>query len=813
MKSHALTNPMIADFRYAIRQLRKSPGFTFVAILTLSLGIGANTAIFSVINAVLLQPLPYPEASRIMTLHERDSRGNEFAISLPDYLDWKRDNTVFQDLALYRTYSLNLSGIKGRPAEPVSSALVTSNFFKVAGLNPELGRTFTAEEDKKGAPPLVVISDQLWARAFGRDPNVLGRTASFHGGQCTIIGVMPPQMRAPTETDAWFALMPRNNEAWETRMNHPLMYGWGRLKPGVTVEQARTQMSAIAERLEKQYPESNKDVHAVVTPLLENLVGKYRTNLALLLGAVGLVLVVACANLANLLAARGAARAREFAIRAAVGASRWQIVRQLLFESGLLALAGSVGGFILALWGRDAVVALSPSGVARFQNAQFDLPVLAFTLVLAGLTTLLFGLLPAWQSAWVDLQLTLQAGGQRSSDSRAARRLRDWLVIGEVALTLVLLTAAGMVLKSFAQMQAVPLGYAPRGLLSARIDLPSGRYRTAQKVAGFSEALLQKVNALPGVEHAATGGTPPLFTPWLIRFVRDGKPAPPVGQEPDTATETISPDYFATMGATLLRGRTLDERDNESSPPVVVIDQIMAERFFPNENPIGKRLLMNPDDRGDRWFEIVGVVARMKFRGFDDAVVHPVTFFSRGQMNRQSLVLFVRGTLPPAALEKSIHAIVSSIDPDQPVFDFRTMFDRVGETWATTRFLSTLLLIFAGLALTLSTLGLYGVLAYSTVRRSREIGVRMALGARPDQILTLILGHGMQLLVFGLTLGLAGALLFSRVLRSFLFQVSPLDPAIYVGVSLLLALAALVASWIPARRATRIDPINALRAE
>ena len=357
---------MLNDLRYALRQLRKSPGFTFIAVLTLSLGIGANSAIFSVINAVLLRPLPYPDSERVVTLHERDSKGNDFAISLPDYLDWQRDNTVFENLALYRTYSLNLSGIKGRPAEPVSSALVTANFFQVAGLAPELGRTFAPNEDKKGAPPLVVISDQLWARAFGRDPGVLGRAVTFHDATYTVIGVMPPAMRAPTDTDAWFSLMRRNNPGWTTRMNHPLMYGWGRLKAGVTVEQAQTQLATIAARLEKQYPQSNKDVHAVVTPLLENLVGPYRTNLRLLLGAVGLVLLVACANLANLLAARGAARAREFAIRAAVGASRPQIVRQLLLESALIALAGGFFGCLIALWGRDAIVALSPANVAHF---------------------------------------------------------------------------------------------------------------------------------------------------------------------------------------------------------------------------------------------------------------------------------------------------------------------------------------------------------------------------------------------------------------------------------------------------------------
>ena len=491
----------MSNLRFAFRQLRKSPGFTFVAVMTLALGIGANTAIFSVINAVLLQPLPYPHADRIMSLNEF-SGGTNSAIAFPDYLDWRRDNTVFEHLAISRRESRNLSGIPGREPERVGAAFVTANFFKVIGLTPELGRTFTEDEDKLGGPALAVISDRLWQRVFQKDPGVLGRSLSFHNQLYTVVGVMPPAMTSPQETDVWFPIM-RRSMGWQNRAWHPMMFGWGRLKPGVTLQQARTEMKAIAARLEKQYPETNAGQTAVVTPLLEKLVGDYRKNLVLLLGSVALVLLIACANLANLFAARGAARAREFAIRAAVGASRGQIVRQLLIESLIVAALGGVGGFVLALWGRDALIALGPQGVERFHNLPFDARVLGFTFLLAGLTSVAFGLWPAWRSSRADVQLALKSGSHGTSDSRSARRTRDLLIIGEIALTLILLSSAGLVLKSFARVQALSLGFEPRGLLTARIDLPFSVYSDVQKIAPFTHTLLEKIRALPGVEHAA----------------------------------------------------------------------------------------------------------------------------------------------------------------------------------------------------------------------------------------------------------------------------------------------------------------------
>jgi len=804
------------NIRFAFRQLRKSPGFTFVAVLTLALGIGANTAIFSVINAVLLRPLPYPQADRIMVLSESSGPGQDFSVALPDYFDWRTDNSVFEHLAVTHKESRNLSGTPGREAERVSCASVTLNFFKVIGLTPELGRLFTEDEDKVGGPPVVVISHRLWQRAFNRDPGVIGRSINLHDSPFTIIGVMPPEMTSPQDTDAWLSLMRRsNNPAWLDRSHHPMMFVWGRLKPGVTVEQARAEMKGIAARLEKTYPATNTQVGVVVTPLLENLVGKYRTNLGLLLGAVGLVLLIVCANLANLFAARGAARAREFAIRSAIGASRARIVRQLLAESFLIAALGGVLGVFIALWVRDALVTLSPQGVARFHEIPFNFPVLAFAIVVGLLATLLFGLWPAWQTSRADVQLALKAGSHGTGDAPAAKRTRDWLVISEIALTLILLIAAALVLKSFAHMQSLQLGYEPRGVLTARFELPWRTYSTREKIDTFAKKLLDKVRILPGVQHAGMGSNSPLMGGWQTGFVREGAPQPAPGQMPTADLEVIAGDYFQTFKTPLLRGRTFNGRDTKDSPRVVIIDQGLAEQFFPGEDPIGKRLSVDAgnDEEGYVMSEIIGVAARMRFHAIDEMAPLPVIYCSLAQAQRTSLTVFVRAGSGLTSLEKPLRDAVASIDPALPVFDVRTMSDRVQETWAHSRFMSLLLLIFAGLALTLSMVGLYGVLAFNAVRRLREIGVRLALGATQSNIRALILGQGMRLLAVGLIIGLAGALALSRVMGSFLFEVKAVDPAIYAGVSLLLGVAAVFACWLPARRAAHVDPIVTLRAE
>ncbi len=591
--------------------LRKQPCFSVIAILTLTLGIGANTAIFSIVNAVLLRPLPYPDAERIMVLNESSGPGQDYSVALPDYFDWRNDNTVFEHLAATHKESRNLSGIPGRDPERVSCASVTRNFFSVVGISPEIGRIFSEDEDKVGAPPVVVISDRLWRRVFNADHSVLGRSITLHDQNFTVIGVMPPQVTSPQDSDVWLSMMRRsNNPVWMQRFIHPMIYVWGKLKPGVTLEQARSEMKTIAARLEKTYPETNGKETAIVTPLLENLVGKYRINLTLLLGAVSLVLLIACANLANLFAARGAARAREFAIHAAVGATRGQVVKKLLIESFVIALIGGALGFFMAVWVRDGLIALSPGEVSRFQQISFDLPVLGFTFLIASLTTVLFGLWPAWQASHANVQLALKAGSAGSGDPPSAKRARDWLVISEIALTLTLLVAAGLVLKSFSRLQSLSLGYEPRALFTARFELPWQKYNDRDKINTFAKALLDKVRGLPGVQNAAVSSNGPLMGGWQTGFWREENPRPQPSDMLNSDLEVVVGDYFSTLKVPLLRGRAFNERDTKDSPRVIIIDQAMAEQYFPGENPIGKRLGVDPGNDNENYVmsEIVGVV-------------------------------------------------------------------------------------------------------------------------------------------------------------------------------------------------------------
>ncbi|MEY2572680.1 MAG: hypothetical protein QOJ87_893, partial [Verrucomicrobiota bacterium] len=796
------------DLRFALRQLRKSPGFTLIAVLTLALGIGANTAIFSVIYAVLLQPLPYPDGDRIVVLTETDSNQPQISVSYPDYVDWKQENKVFENLAVSRRESFNLSGVQGRTPEQVQGGLVTASFFKVIGLTTQLGRVFTDEEDRVGGPPVCVISDKLWQRVFARDPNVLGKSATFGNQPYTIIGVMPPQMFSPRTAEVWFPLTRRTDSdpGWQSRDNHPGLYGWGRLKEGVTIDKALAQMKEIAARLAAQYPKSNTGVSVTAKTLLENQVGDYRESLKLLLGAVALVLLIACANLANLLAARGAARGQEFAVRSAVGASRWQIIRQLLIESFVLAVLGGLLGLGLAAWGRDVLVALSPPGVPRFQNLSLNSWVLAFSLGLSFVTSVLFGLWPAWHTSRADLQLALKSGGRGSSDSVGARRSRDLLVIVEVALTLILLSTAGLVLKSFANARNLGLGFDPHLLLSARVDLPEPSYSDAKKLLNFHEALMSKLSVLPGVQNAALAANPPLMTGWQTSFLPEGMQEPEPGKSPSTEVSVVTDGYFQTLKTPLLRGRAFDRRDTKEAPPVIIIDQLTADRYFPGQDAVGKRIGMYVGGENDQrvYRTVVGVAPHLKVYGFEETTVLSQAYLPMRQQPQTGLVVLLRTTLSPKSLEKPVRDIVASLDPAQPAFEFKTMQERVEETWATPRLMSFLLACFAILALTLAVVGLYGVMAFNGLRRMREIGVRLALGAMPVQIRTMMLKQGMRLLGVGLVLGFAGAFALSRVMRSLLFGVSANDPAIYAVVTLMLAVAALFACWIPARRASRV---------
>ncbi len=805
---------MLTDLRYALRQLWKSPGFTFVAILTLGLGIGANTSIFSVVNAVLLRPLPYPVSERLVILTQSDSNQPSISVSFQDYLDYRRDNRVFEQLAIARREPASLSGIKGRSPEQIVAGVVTANFFKVIGLAPQIGRVFEEKEDRAGGPRVTVISDKLWQRIFNRDPKVLGRSVTFDGQSHTVVGVMPPQMFSPRLTEAWFPLMQRTTTPeWVPRDNHQGIFGWGRLKAGVSLEQAKADMNRVAARLEQQYPETNSKIGAKVTPLLENQVGEYRSSLTLLLCAVGVVLLIACVNLANLLAARGAARAREFAIRMAIGATRWQIVRQLLLESLLLALLGGALGLGFAAWGCDLIIALSPPDTLRFQEIRLDGQVLAFTALLSLLTSVLFGLWPAWHTSRAEAQTALKAGAHGASDSPLARRSRELLIVVEVALTLVLLSTTALVLQSFARTVAQPLGFEPRGLFSAQVALPSPGYENFEKIVNFSNALLEKLRAIPGVESAALAANPPLMTGWQSGFLPEGMAEPPPGHLPSAEIAVILGDYFATLKTPLLRGRTFGVQDTKTSPPVIIVDQLLADRFFPGQDPLGKNLRLQTDPKGPTFHTIIGVVPHLRVHGSEESTDLPQVYFAQTQVPNTSMVILLRTSLPLGSLEKSIRQIVASIDPAQPIFDVETMQARVEETWSTPRLMTSLLAAFSSLALILAVVGLYGVMAYNGLRRAREIGVRLALGARPGQISAMMLGQGMRLLSLGLLIGFAGAIGIARLLRSLLFGVSVSDLSTYLVVSLVLSLAAAIACWIPARRAARVDPMITLRAE
>jgi putative ABC transport system permease protein len=805
----------MSEFRFALRQLRKSPGFTFIAVLTLALGIGANTAIFSVVNAVLLRPLPYPDGDRLVILQQTTSQMREISVSFPDYLDWRRDNTVFEHLAISRRESYNLSGLQGFEPEQVSGALVTANFFNVTGLQPQLGRTFTEEEDRVGGPALVVISDKFWARFFQRDPQVIGRVLNLGNQPYTVVGVMPKQMFSPRTVDVWFPAMRRSdNPDWQARDNHPGLIGWGRLKAGVTLEAAQAEMTTIAKRLEQEHPKTNAGIGIKVQQFLENQVGEYRTSLTMLLCAVVLVLLIACANIANLLAARGAARAREFAVRVAIGATRWQIVRQLLIESAVLALLGGVFGVFLAAWGRDLLVALAPAGVPRFQETRLDIVVLLFTTALALGTSVLFGLWPAWQTSRADAQTALKSGAHGSSDAPAARRSRELLIVAEVALTLVLLSAAALVLQSFKKASSLNLGFEAQGLVTAQITLPSPTYDDHQKLVNFITTLTEKLRALPGVEGAAVASNPPLMTGWQTSFLPEGMPEPEPGKGLSLEMGVITSDYFDVMKAPLLRGRTFNAQDVKGAPPVIIVDQVTAERYFPGEDPIGKRLRMSGWPEHQYIFRtIVGVAPRLRVYGFSEEGTLAQGYVPQTQMPNTYLVPMLRTKLPAHALERPLRQIVAGLDPAQPVFDVRSMQDRVAETWATPRLLAFLLTAFAVLAFSLSVVGLYGVMAYNGQRRTREIGVRLALGARRRQIVQMMLGQGMRLLGIGVALGLLAAFATSRVLGSLLFQVNATDPLVYLTVAFVLAIAAIAACWIPARRASRVDPMVTLRSE
>ena len=802
------------DVRFAARSLRKNPVFTVVAILTLALGIGANTAIFSVVNAVLLRPLPYLHPERLVFLSESSPQVPGMSISMEDFNDWRATNTVFENMVAYQADSATLIG-HGDPQQ-LQIRLVTASLFATLGVQPILGRPISPDDDKVGARPVVLLSDTFWSTQFGRDPHVLGQQLTLDGEPFTIIGVLPSSRFHPSwrQFDVFVPLWRLENQygGAARRGEHPGIYAYALMKPGVTVQQAQDQLSAIATRIANQYPKSNLGIGATVQPLLGAVVGDARPSLLVLMGAVGFVLLIGCANVANLLLARATERRREVAIRKALGAGSWRLGRQLLTETMLLSFLGGAVGLVVAAWLTRGLASLAAGAVPRIEEVSLDFFVLAFTLVLSVLTGIFFGLVPVFQASHADVNHTLKENTPGSGTARTGPRLRDILVVGELAVSLVLLVAAGLTLQSLFHVLRSAPGFNPDGVLTARFAMPQKSYRTDDQRRLFVATLDNKLAAIPGVQSA--GFKNPLFGGWQNSFMVEGLPRPASGQFPQAEFSRVSPGALPAMDVNLLRGRLFLPDDNENSSKVCIVDNSLAQKYWPGQDPVGKHLIIDEPKPGQppELTTVVGVIRQIKNYGVDHPVIVEV-FVPFAQRPGNGGVLVVRSSLDPAALASSVRSAVESLDPDLPIFSVRTLSSFVSENVAPRRLSVLLLSLFATLAVVLAAVGVYGVMSCNVSQRYHELAIRLALGASPAEILRLVFSHGARLIFMGLLLGVLAAFALTRVLSGMLFGVSAGDPTTFAGVIILISLVALLAILLPARRATRVDPIVALRYE
>jgi putative ABC transport system permease protein len=807
------------DLRYSARTLLKRPGFTVVALITLALGLGANTAIFTVVDAALLRPLAYKEPERLVHLWEtRVAR--EFSMSeasYPNYLDWKSNNNVFADMGGYQRRSISLTGRE--VAEQLQGARATASFFTTLGVEPLLGRTFTPEEDAQGVAPTAILSYGLWQRRFGGDPDIVGQSLTLNGINHTVVGVLPKHFQfAPAGPgEIWLSLNPSAGNLSQ-RSSH-WFYPVARLGDGVTFEQARAEMDRIAQQLEQQYADANTGSGIKLVLLPDQIVGPIRPALIALLLTVGCVLLIACANVANLLLARAAGRQKEIAVRLALGASRWRLVRQMLTESTVLAIIGGVLGLALAKWG----VYLLVNGVPESQRGQMpylnelsiDGRIFLFTFSVSLLTGVIFGLAPALQASKAQLTEALKEGG-RSSSGTVRRRVRDGLVVAEIALALVLLVGAGLMTRSVFSLLQSNTGFASENLLTMQVAIPPAKYGEPEKREAFHRQLIARIESLPGVTGASTTSKLPLIGGTTAGFLVEGRPEPAPGEVPEANVRNVSHNYLRVMGASLIKGRYFTEQDNSTTPPVLIINQSLADRFFPNEDPVGKRVYYG-GPQAPRW-EIIGVIADMQEAAMD-AKTTSVIYFPylqrSGTTTPTLMTLAIRTSSDPASIIGTVRGEIASLEPDAPVFAVQTMEELITNTPATflRRYPAFLIGGFALLALLLAVIGIYGVISYTVTQRSHEIGIRVALGAKKSNIYLMVLGQGLTLSIAGVVTGLVASFALTSFLSSLLFGVTATDPFTLSAMSFVLIIVALAACYIPARRAARVDPMVALRYE
>ena len=800
-----LIETLIQDLRFGLRISLKHPGFTIVAVMTLALGVGANTAIFSVVNAVFLRPLPYIDPQRLVVIESgnKQSGPQQLAgVSPADFWDWQEQSTAFEHLAAYSGGGFSLTGVEN--PESIPQARVSASFFPALGAKPLLGRLFTREDELMGSPAVIVLSYRFWQRRFGGDPAIIGKTLGDTG--TTVIGVMPPDFRYSVYAECWVPLA-RNSGEMKNRANRYFSV-IGLLRLDQTMQGAQAELRTIASRLEAQYPDTNKNITVQLTLFRDRLVRNVKSSLLILLGAVGLVLLIACVNVASLLLARAASRRKEIAVRLALGASRWRLMRQLLTENMMLACAGGVVGLLLALWSKDSLIALLPDSYADLQladQAQIDGTVLLFTLLVAVLTSLIFGVMPAWKASRPAASEWLKESS-RSSDGRSHQRTRSTLLVTEIALALVLLVGAGLLIQSFVRLRRVDLGFDPRHLFSVSISVPFAKYPNETSRVLFIKGILEQVAQTPGVEAAAISSGMP-FPHLNFTFNIEGRPLP---VEPAALYDSISPNYFRALRARMLAGREFTEYDRPNSPSVAIINESLARQYFAGEDAIGKRVTINYLGRRQTR-EIVGIIRDLS-QG-ELGTVKPQIYVLYEQQPWLSASLLVRAAGDVSIVRKDVQRAIWSVAKAQPVAKFKSVEQALGDVLAEPRLYTSLLGGFAGLALVLAAIGIYGVMAYSVTQRTHEIGIRMALGAQPRDILKLVVGQGLQLTLIGVAIGLGAALLVTQVMQGLLYGVSPTDPVTFLSIALLLIGVALVASYVPARRAMKVEPVIALRNE